>query len=85
MYTLPVILKFCFASKASGEDAGFPIQRSHAQDHQVAPRSIQPFILLRSIKWVPGIFGNLVVKSKLPTQSGPVALRQLNPIHEKGP
>ena len=31
----------------------------------MAPKPIQPFILPRSIKWVPGISGNLVVKSKL--------------------
>ena len=28
---------------------------------------------------------NLVVKSKVPSRSGFVALRQLNPIHKKGP
>ena len=31
------------------------------------------------------IDGNLVVKSKVPPRSGSVALRQLNPIHKKGP
>ena len=36
--------------------------------------STQPFILSRSIKWVPGISGNLLVKSKLPPHSGSVAL-----------
>ena len=41
----------------------------HVQNHWVAPRSTQPFILPRSIKWVPGISGNLVVKSKLPPRS----------------
>ena len=35
-----------------------------------ATRSTQPFIFPRSIKWVPGTSGNLVVKSKLPAQSG---------------
>ena len=35
-----------------------------------APRSTQPFILPRSTKWVPGISGNLVVKSKLPPRIG---------------
>ena len=35
------------------------------------PMSTQSFIFLRLIKLVPGIFGNLMVKSKLPTQSGP--------------
>ena len=33
---------------------------------RLKPRSTQPFILLRSIKWVPGISENLVIKSKLP-------------------
>ena len=31
-----------------------------------------------------GISGNLVVKSKLPPQSGSIDLRHLNPIHKKG-
>ena len=35
----------------------------------------QLFILTRLIKWVPGIFGNLVLKSKQPPRSGSVALR----------
>ena len=47
-------------------------------------RSIQPFILLRSTKWVPGISANLVVKSKLPPQSGS-SLEAVEPIHKKGP
>ena len=38
--------------------------------HLVAPRSTQPFIFPRSIKWVPGISGDLVVKGKLPPWSG---------------
>ena len=29
--------------------------------------------------------GNLVLKNKLPPQSGSVAFRQLNPTHKKGP
>ena len=33
----------------------------------------------------PGISGNVVVKGKWPPRSGFVALRQLNPIHKKGP
>ena len=49
--------------------SGFPIQESRVQNYWVAPRSTQPFILPRSIKWVPGISGNLVVKSKLPPRS----------------
>ena len=40
--------------------------------------------LPRLIKWVPGIYGNSVVKSKLSPCSGSVALRQLNSIHKKG-
>ena len=32
-----------------------------------------------------GIFGNLVVKSTLSSRSGSATLRQLNPIHKKGP
>ena len=36
----------------------------------VASRSTQPFILPRSIKWVPGVSGNLVVKRKLSPRSG---------------
>ena len=34
----------------SGQGAGFPIQGSRVQNHWVAPRSTQPFILLRSVK-----------------------------------
>ena len=43
---------------------------SRVQNHWVAARSTQPFILPQSIKWVPGISGNLVVKSKLLPRSG---------------
>ena len=46
-----------------------PIQWSCVQNHWVAPRLTQPFILLRLIKWVPGTSGNLVVKSKLSPRS----------------
>ena len=42
-------------------------------------------ILSRSIKWVPGISGNLVVKSKLPPRSNSVAFRKLKPIQKEGP
>ena len=45
-------------------------QGSHVQNHWVAPRLSQPFILPKSIKWIPRISGNLLVKSKLPPQSG---------------
>ena len=54
----------------SGQDAGFLIQGSLVQNHWAAPRLTQPFILPRSVKWVPEIAGNLVVKSKLPPRSG---------------
>ena len=64
--------------------AGFQIQGSHVQNHWVAPRSTQLFILLRSIKWIPVISGKRVVKSKLPHHSGSVALRQLNPSTKRG-
>ena len=46
------------------------IQGFRVQNHLVARRSTQSFILPRSIKWVPGVSGNLVVKSKLPPRSG---------------
>ena len=53
----------------SGQVAGFPIQGSRVQNHRVAPRSTQPFILPRLIKLVPRISGNLVVKNKLQDRS----------------
>ena len=53
------------------------------QNHWVAPRSTQPFILPRSIKWVPGISRNLVVKSKLPHRSGS-SLEAVEPHPWKG-
>ena len=43
---------------------------SRDQNHWVAPRSTQPFILPNSIKWAPGICGNWMVKSKLSPRSG---------------
>ena len=64
---------------------GFPIQKSWEQNHWVALRSAQPLILPGSVKWVPGTPQEWVVKIKLSLQSGSVALRQLNPIHKKGP
>ena len=54
----------------SGFGAGFLIQGFCIWNHWVAPRLTQPFILLRRIKWVPGISGNIVVKSKLAPWSG---------------
>ena len=72
MYVLKFYILFCGIMEQwpSCQGTGFPIQGSHVQNHWVAPRLTQPFILLRSIKWVPGIFGNLVVKSKLPPWTG---------------
>ena len=43
----------------------YTYKTSRVQNHWVAPRSTQPFILPSSIKWIPGISGDLVVKSKL--------------------
>ena len=45
-------------------------QSTRVQNQWVAPRLTQPSILSRSIKQVPAISGNLVVKSKLPPRSG---------------
>ena len=45
-------------------------QSTRVQNQWVAPRLTQPSILSRSIKRVPAISGNLVVKSKLPPRSG---------------
>ena len=46
----------------SGSSTGFRIQRSHVQNHWVTPRSTQPFIFPRSIKWAQEISGDLVKK-----------------------
>ena len=40
------------------------------KSHSMAPRSTQPFFLLRTIKWVPGIPWDIVVKNKLCPSSG---------------
>ena len=57
------------------------IQGYRAPYHWVAPRSSQPFIFSRSIKWAPEISENLVVKCKLLLFSSSVALTQFSPIH----
>ena len=59
----------------------FPIQGSHVQKHWVAPRLTQSFILLRLIKSIPEISGNLLVKKCLLEVA--LVLRQLNPIRKK--
>ena len=43
------------------------------------------FILLNFMKWVPGTPGELKLEGELSPCSGSVALKQLNPIHKKGP
>ena len=60
-------------------------QWSSGQNLRVAQKSTQLFIPLRSIECVPVTPGDLVIKSKLSPYRGSVALRQLNPIHKKGP
>ena len=37
------------------------------------------------MKWVPDTPGDLKVKGELSPHSGSVSLKQLNPIHKKGP
>ena len=61
-----IIIRTCVYNSLVDEGAGFPILKSCVQNHWVAPRSTQPFILPRSVKWVPGISRNLLVKSKPP-------------------
>ena len=61
----------------------FPIYGSQVQNHWVAPRLIQPFVLLRLMKCVWRTSGDLVVESKLPPSGDSADLRQLNPIHKK--
>ena len=48
------------------------------------PHFVYDFSRKIFLKLYFGISGNLVVKSKLPPQSGSVALRKLNPIHKRG-
>ena len=52
--------------------------------YEVTPRPTRPFFLPRSIKWVPGISWDLVVKSKLSPRSDSVALQLLNPSIKRG-
>ena len=55
------------------------------KNHWVASRSTQPFIFLMSMKWVPGIPGDFVVKGKLFPHSDSVSFRQLITVDKKGP
>ena len=63
---------------------GFPIQGSQVQNQWMAPRTTQPFIPQRSVKWIPESPETLVVKHKLSPRSESTALRQVNPMHKKG-
>ena len=55
------------------------------QNHWVAPKLNQLFILPRPINLVLGTPGDLMVKSKLSPRTGSVVLKQFNPIHKKRP
>ena len=55
--------------RLSDQVTGFPIQGIGVQNNWVAPCLTQSFILPSSVKWEPGISGNLVVNSKLPPRS----------------
>ena len=55
-----------------------PSQGCRFSNYKVAPRSIQPFIPLRSTSWVPESLGNLVGESKSSPISGCTALSHLN-------
>ena len=66
---------------SNSQGTGFPIQGYWVQNHWMASRLTKVFIILRSIKCIP----EFVVNSNLYLHSGSVAMRQLNPMHEKGP
>ena len=60
-YSSPYRLIY-LGQRPSGQCAGFSFQESQIQNHWVASRLNQPFLLPMSIKWVPGTPGDLVVK-----------------------
>ena len=62
----------------------FEFMGSRVQNHWVASRSTQRFILPRSISLIPGPSGNWMVKSKLSPRCGSATLRQFNPIDKMG-
>ena len=64
---------------------GLPIHGFRVQNHWVSSKVVSIFYPSKSIRWEPRIFGDFVVESKLLPPSGSVALKQLNPIHKKGP
>lgn len=77
-WSILAVLQF-FLAGPSGWGAGLSIQESLV----VAPDSGQPSILPRLIIWVPGIAGDIVVKSNLSPRIGSAVLSYLNPIHNK--
>ena len=66
----------------SGWGTGFPILGSCVKNYWVAPRLSQPFICPRLIKWVLEISKKLLVKSKLPPESGS-SLETVEPHSQK--
>lgn len=77
-WSILAVLQF-FLAWPSGWGAGLSIQESLV----VAPNSGQPSILPRLIIWVPGIAGDIVVKSNLSPRIGSAVLSYLSPIHKK--
>lgn len=77
-WSILAVLQF-FLAWPSGWGAGLSIQESLV----VAPNSGQPSILPRLIIWVPGIAGDIVVKSNLSPSIGSAVLSYFNPIHKK--
>ena len=67
-----LLIWFSFSFMLSGWGDGFPIHGSVVENHWVAPKSTQLFILRRLFKWVQGIPGDLAVKNKLSPCSGSV-------------
>ena len=81
VFYLHVYLTEQFTLKSSIQ--WYHLNTAKIQNYWLAPRSTDPFILQRLIKWVSGYPEDLVVKSKLSPHSGSVALQQLNHIHKK--
>ena len=67
------------------EQIAIPNPEPQIENDCIAPMLAKPFILPRSIKWVPSTPGELLVKNKLSAHIGSAALKQLNPIHKMGP
>ena len=79
--TEPLVLNFLHGS--FGNSCRKLMWGSQVQSHWMVLRSTQPFILLRSIKYIWKNPGDLVVTSKLSPSSDSVALRKFNIIHER--